>query len=524
MWLATLASGQAQRSATEATLYGSVRDVQGKPVAAATVRMQTEGDANEASSQSNAQGMFKFAALHEGVYTLRATSPGYREAQVSSFFLKAGETKNLDLTLELAKSTAGQPASSNAPQFFDSPQFTVSGVMDTTNLGGHGSDNVVRTKESLAKAAAGLAAAGTTPLSASLEAKEASLRADLQRNPRDFDANSQLGQLLAGEGKSSEAISYLQSAAQIKPNDYRNSLELAVAYANTGGFPRARDQARSLLPAHDTAEVHHLLADVEEKLGDPLGAVGEYQKAAELDPSESNLFDWGSELLLHHAPEPAAEVFTKGTHLFPGSSRLLIGLGAAEFARGADELAVQWICRASDLNPEDPIPYRFLAKMQGVENPTESVMERLLRFVTLQPQSAEANYFYAVALTKRKINLPQEYSMIESHLKRAVSVDPKYGAASLQLGILHTEQKNPAQAIEDFRNAIQNAPDPSDVEEAHYRLARAYRETGQTEQAKAEIQLYQNLAHESAERSERERHEIRQFVYTLRDQQPAQSH
>ena len=37
-------------------------------------------------------------------------------------------------------------------QFFDQPQFAVAGVTDTTNLGGHGSDTVVRTRETLAKA------------------------------------------------------------------------------------------------------------------------------------------------------------------------------------------------------------------------------------------------------------------------------------------------------------------------------------------------------------------------------------
>ena len=45
----------------------------------------------------------------------------------------------------------GSESSSTAPQFYDEPQFTVAGVADATNLGGHGSDTVVRTKESLAK-------------------------------------------------------------------------------------------------------------------------------------------------------------------------------------------------------------------------------------------------------------------------------------------------------------------------------------------------------------------------------------
>jgi tetratricopeptide (TPR) repeat protein len=517
--LAVLA--QNQQSRDESTLYGTVRDAQGKAISSAVIRLQANGEANEITAQSDREGKYTFASLPGGAYTLRVTRAGYAEAKVASFPLKAREAKSLDLTLQTL--SPPQPVSSNSPQFFDQPQFTVSGVTDAAYPGGHGSDTVIRTKDSLAKATASLAnpeaAAPAVPSD-----EEKSLRADLQRDPHNFEANSGLGRLLVNEGKSKEAIPYLQNAAGSKPGDYRNSLELATAFANAGDFPQARDQAQPLLAGHDNAEVHHLLADVQEKLGDPLAAVREYQRAAELDPSEPNLFDWGSELLLHHASEPAEQVFTRGSHLFPGSSRMLIGLGAAEFGQGNDERAAHWICRASDLNPEDPIPYRFLAKMQAVGNLSEPVLDRLHRFLTSHPDSAEANFFYAAALMKQNPNSPEHYSAIEPLLKKAVALDPKYGAAYLQLGIVHLQSDAFPQAIADFRHAIQVSPDPSDLEEAHFRLARAYRESGKTEEAKAEIQLYQQMAQESAQRSERQRREIRQFVYTLRDQPAAPSH
>jgi Zn-finger domain-containing protein len=59
------------------------------------------------------------------------------------------------------------------------------------------------------------------------------------------------------------------------------------------------------------------------------------------------------------------------------------------------------------------------------------------------------------------------------------------------------------------------------MEEAHYRLAQAYRKTGDG-RADAELKVYDQIARESVQQEERERHEIRQFVYTLRDQPPSQ--
>ena len=274
------------------------------------------------------------------------------------------------------------------------------------------------------------------------------------------------------------------------------------------------------LPAQDTAELHHLLGDVQEKLGNSLEAVREYQRAAEIDAREAYVFDWGSELLLHHAPEPAVEVFTKGNRLFPHSVRMLIGLGAAWFARGSYDRAVQRICQASDLNPNDPLPYLFMGKMQSAEpTPSEEIVEKLHRFVAQQPDNAEANYYYAVGLWKLRKGSQDAASTahVESLLNQAIRLDPKFAVAYVQRGILYSEQKDYPRAISDYQQAIQADPQMQ-VEEAHYRLAQAYRKTGNAAKADAEIKVYDQIAKETARQAERERHEIRQFVYILRDQ------
>jgi cytochrome c-type biogenesis protein CcmH/NrfG len=136
--------------------------------------------------------------------------------------------------------------------------------------------------------------------------------------------------------------------------------------------------------------------------------------------------------------------------------------------------------------------------------------------VTLQPENAQANYYYAVALWKNRD--PQDKSrgkQVESLLKKSIRLDPQFGEAELQLGIVYADQGDASAAIPHFQRAIQIAPQ---TEEAHFRLAQAYRQTGQPEKSKEELRLYQQLSNESAANLERERHEIRQFVYTLRDQ------
>jgi tetratricopeptide (TPR) repeat protein len=510
---ASAATAQAQ-----GTLQGRVRDSAGTPVANAAVFLQIETGEQTHTTQAQSthtdmEGTYRFAALRKGAYTLRALMRGYVEAIVGPVSLAGTETKDIDLTLVSTEASTSQSAPSakpamgtpgeQTPEFFDEPHFTVAGVTQATNSGGHGSDTVLRTTEALAKATVSLnkESAGSSTAAASTAA-ESSPRDAVTREPENFEANRQLGKLLVDNGKATEGVPYLERASKLNPAE---------------------------------PELHHLLGDVEEKLGNPLEAVREYQRAAELDPSEPNLFDWGTELLTHRALEPATEVFTKGNRRFPKSVRMLIALGVTWYARGSYDQAEKCLANASDLAPDNPTPYLFLGRMQSVEGtPSEESVERLRRFAQLQPDNALANYYYAVSLWKQSANAVdsrrdnEQSARMESLLQKAVHLDPKLGAAYLQLGILYSQRKDFSRAISAYQKAIEVGPEevsPEHVtpeinetlEVAHYRLAQAYLRTGDKVRAQEELQLHARLAKKIKEKTERERREIQQFVISLQN-------
>ena len=504
----------------QGTVQGYVRDSRGRPTANATVFLQLAAEpenpvaAQTQIAHTDSEGAYRFAALRAGIYTLRAEMNGHGSATVSPVNLAQKETKKIDLILASAKSVAPQSALPGAvatrepdaqtPEFFDEPQFTVAGVTQATNSGGHGSDTVLRTTEALAKATASLSkeSAGSSTAATSA-ATESSLRDAVAREPENFEANRQLGKLLVDHGRAAEGVPYLERASRLNPRD---------------------------------PELHHLLGDVEEKLGNPLDAVREYQRAAELNPSEPNLFDWGTELLTHRALEPATEVFTKGNRQFPKSVRMLIALGVAWYARGSNDQAAQCLVNASDLAPDNPTPYLFLGKMQSVEGtPSEGSVERLRRFAQLQPDNALANYYYAVSLWKQSASAvdpgrdndrdTELSARVESLLEHAVHLDPKLGAAYLQLGILYSQRKDFSRAISAYRKAIEVNPEQvsreSDetLEVAHYRLAQAYLRTGDKAKAQQELRLHDRLSKETKENAERERRASLRFVISLQNKQ-----
>jgi Tfp pilus assembly protein PilF len=272
---------------------------------------------------------------------------------------------------------------------------------------------------------------------------------------------------------------------------------------------------RAALSREDTAELHEQLADIEEREGRPLEAVKEYQRAAEMQPTEAHLFAWGAELLMHHAPEPAIEVFAKGHRLYPQSSRMMLGLGAAWYAQRSTEQAMQTFLEACDLNPSDPTPYLFLGRLQATEQVVPSGwIDRMKRFVTLHPENAEAHYLYAVALMKQG-NHSGAVDVAETELNTAIKLDSKFGDAYLQLGILRSERQDFSGAIDALEKAVELTPA---ADEAHYRLAQVYRRLGETEKANQEIAMFKKISEQKDAETEKERHEIPKFVYTLRNQ------
>jgi tetratricopeptide (TPR) repeat protein len=512
--------GQAQTPAAGASLQGVIRDSEENPVPAVTVRLQSENGDPALHTTSDARGRYEFSGLKGGLYGLRAEHPVFGSVTLSAIAIASGENKMLDLALSHAEVSPPHPRS--APEFFDQPQFTVAGVTDPTSAGGHGSEAIARNTETLAKATAALSDNSANPVHGASSVDEDAVRQAVKLSPEDFTANYRLGKLLADQGKTKEAIVYLAHAQRLNPTDFGCSYSLALAYIDQADYRDAHSMLESLLTRDDgsrlnKAELHHWSGVIAERSGDPFTAVREYQRAAELDPNETNLFDWGTELLEHRALDPAIAVFSKGKDAFPHSVRMLIGLGVAEYARGAYDDAIDRLCQASDMDPVDPAPYLFLGKIQSVEqNWSSPIAERLARFAALLPDNALANYYDAVSLWKKMEESDElgDSPRVRFLLEKAIRLDPRLAPAHLQLGIVQAEQNQFAAAISSYQKAIEIDPQSS---EAHYRLAKAYRKIGDRKKAEAEVQLYQQTSKQTAGELERERREMKEFVFTLRD-------
>ena len=490
--------------ATEASsIEGVVRDASGKPVAAASIVLIGPGE-KSFETKSAADGTFLFSALRPGAFTIAARTATMCPGPSRALELSAGEKKHVDLVLD-APSVNGAPnANAQAPP---SNASSASAAANTTGAAAHPAPHPC--------------------------------------TPAPLEFSDQPNFVIAGITDWSN-LGLHGSDATTRTSDALAKETLALKSAAA--------PASSANTSADAAAAHRLSGDRDERSSDPIAAVREYAQAARLDPSEENYFAWGSELLLHRATQPAAEVFTKGFALHPQSTRMLVGLGAALYANGLRDDAARRVCQASDLNPADPAPYLFLGKIEeAAVDPVPCAEEKLARFATQQPGNARANYYYAVSLWKNNrpsgnlsgnpsVNQPgspsdnpstnrsgnpsndpsgnpsansQQFRQTAALLEKAVALDPTLAEAYLQLGILYAAQNDFARAAQFLRQAI--AADPQ-LAEAHRRLGQAYQRTGNAAQAAQEFAIYKQVQKSEADTLDRQRRDLRQFLVILQSQ------
>ena len=338
--------------------------------------------------------------------------------------------------------------------------------------------------------------------------------------PHDYTANHNLGEFYIQTGKIAEAVPLLAEAQQLKPDAYDNGYDLATAELMVGTYAPAHQTVEALLKEKNTGELHDLKAQIDEKEGNYVDAANEFEAAAHMDPSENNLFDWGSELLLHRTYDPAIEVFHAAAQRYPNSPRIMIGLGISLYARGLYEDAVKALLAGADLDPKEPRCYLFLSKAYySKQSHTQEVIQRFQRYAELEPNNAMAQYYYAMSLWKggQTQGVTVDMQQVEALLQRSIHLDDKLSDAHFQLGNLYADRHDYQRSVPQYLRVIELQPELAD---AHFRLGTDYTHMGEKDRAQAEFALYQKLRSQHLAESDKEGNELQQFVYTSKAPAP----
>ena len=332
------------------------------------------------------------------------------------------------------------------------------------------------------------------------------LAAAAREHPGDFAAQRDLGEFYLRNHRLADGIPYMEKAHLLQPDDYTTGYDLSLAYLDSADLPQAKQVLSAMIAHKETADLDDLLAEVSARSGDYQEAAMQYHRAAELDPSENNLFDLASFLLQHPRYEGflsnALTFFRYAVQQYPHSAKLMVGLGVTLYAQGQYDEALRTLCAAVDLNPSDPKPYEFLGKVSK-SSPAllPEILSRLEGFVRLYPNNGAAMFYYAMILWQRTDGQASpNLDPVESLLKKAVAADPNLFEAHYQLGVLYQDELKYNDAIVQFNRALQIRPD---YNRAHYHLVLLYNRTHQKQLADQHLMLLKQIKKEDADAEER---------------------
>lgn len=343
---------------------------------------------------------------------------------------------------------------------------------------------------------AGSVLAQASPPNSNDAAEERALLSGVERDPNNIQLLGSLGEYYLQKKKWQQSVHWLTRAHALSPENESIGYDLAFASLQAGELESARRQIQQMLLRTESARLHSLLGEIDDRSADYVEAAKQYHRAAEIDPTESNIFDLATFLLQHKKYvgflDDSIKFFRYGVAQFPKSSQMMVGLGVALYASEQYEEAVRVLCAAVDLDPRDRRPIQFLGRARRVSPDLAGEVDRRLQdFAERYPENAATNYFYALSLWEQSGGEGQSnLDKIQGLLRKAELLSPGWYEPHYQLGILYEAEKRYADAIREMQRAVKIDPD---FFPAHFRLAVLYNRTGLRSQAIAEALAVKQL-------------------------------
>ncbi|HEY2468664.1 MAG TPA: tetratricopeptide repeat protein [Terracidiphilus sp.] len=329
-------------------------------------------------------------------------------------------------------------------------------------------------------------------------------------NPNNAATQQGLGELWLNAGEPKRALEAFRAALKAKRDDADLEMDCATAMVAVGQLDDAKAMLSKLPEAAQTQE---LLGEIAEKQGDYQRAVVRFSRAIELDPSETNAWTLGVELLRHWSFDPAIREFAAAVAKFPSSTRMKLGLGAAYFGDAKYAEAIPVFAELLQTDENNSLYAEMLGMAcNAVTESAKGQCSALLTYARNHRHDARAAT-YAASMLLTETASGERTATAREFLNTALAADPKLPDAHYQMGILKQNEGDWAGSIGNLEAAIALKPD---LAQAHYRLALAYWRTGRKQDGQAQMELQKKYAKQEKEDMASRLRQITTFIVDVR--------
>jgi tetratricopeptide (TPR) repeat protein len=313
-------------------------------------------------------------------------------------------------------------------------------------------------------------------------------RAALAIDPKNVEANANLGAIAFFHGDCSGATRNLRSALAVSP-DLVNAQALIAMCERRMGDPAARADLESafakLKDPKLRVQVGVELADVYYQNGDLDRTLPVVHELVELAPDNADILFFAQRIYT----EAADDTMNKLALIAPDSARMQQLIAERLINAGDLNGAIEHYRNALAADPRLPGMHFELAEaiLEGSNQAAAQVdaLKELDAAVSAEGDNSRIECAYA-----RIAALQGKFDEALAHYQRAYKMDPSSGEAQFGLGKTLADQNHLEESLKYLRMAV--LTDPMNAP-AHYKLARVYRDLHLDEEAQKETKLFQEI-------------------------------
>ena len=314
----------------------------------------------------------------------------------------------------------------------------------------------------------------------------------------------ELGAALLAAGLGGEASRELLAAVTLDSSNVEAIILLARAYRAQKDIPSAgRTLESAVARGLDAAPLYAALAELYQASGHIENAIPAMRLAIERDPkNEAYRFRYGMLLTDTKAPEAAVIRLNESLKDFPRSSKLWFALGVAHFKNHKYDEAATAFERSAEFDPQFAPALAYLGIIYDETARYEQAVASYRKAVAANDKLAAVHYLLADALLRQP---SADLASAESHLIRAISLEPSFAPGRLALGRLYLRMERFSEAATQLEAVA--AADPEQAE-AQYQLSRVYMRLKRTEDAQKAIAAFKRLSDNQQKQAQTERQDL----------------
>jgi tetratricopeptide (TPR) repeat protein len=339
--------------------------------------------------------------------------------------------------------------------------------------------------------------------SGNYEAAEVSLGKAVALRPNFIQAREHFAWVLLKLGKNDEAVrelkllvkldprnqkvrSYLDNLQKLSteetlkefaeiPEDLKNPtdihMSIAAIFYEQAMYLNALDEFQITLIKEGKKETHMLMSRIYEILGRLDKAIEEFEILRKMAPQSVEILRYSARLYsLNGQPNEAVRLVKKAVELEPENDSLYHSLSLAYMAVEKYDLAIQNMRTAIKLNDSKDSYYFELGALLERSEKYSDAIDNMQRAIELNPMHSNAHNFIGYMYAQEGQYLDKALS----HLKKALSIQPRNGYFLDSLGWIYFKKGESEKALTEIKKAmVYVAPDPvlyDHLGDVHYSL------------------------------------------------------